>query len=122
MPVMSSGSARTDLDPLIARMQALKCREADSKLYQKRLLTLLPLIRNGADVNVTLPETKGNTALHYACAIGSWSITQWLVEHGADVNAVTNAGKTPLDCVGADNAKRIRELLISRGAKRSYEL
>lgn len=113
---------RSGLDPLIARMQALRCREADSKLYQKRLLTLLPLIRNGADVNVTLPETKGNTALHYSCAIGSWSITQWLVEHGADVNAVTNAGKTPLDCVGADNAKRIRELLISRGAKRSAEL
>ena len=113
---------RSGLDPLIANMRALRCREATSQLYQKRLLTLLPLIRNGADVNVTLTETKGNTALHYACGIGSWSITLWLVEHGADVNAVTNAGKTPLDCVGEDNAKRIRELLISRGAKRSSEL
>lgn len=113
---------RSSLDPLIANMRALRCREATSQLYQKRLLTLLPLIRNGADVNVTLTETKGNTALHYACGIGSWSITLWLVEHGADVNAVTNAGKTPLDCVGEDNARRIRELLISRGAKRSSEL
>lgn len=113
---------RSGLEPMIANMQALRCREAESRLYQERLLKLLPMIRNGADVNVTLPETKGNTALHYACGIGSWSITRWLVEHGADVNAVTAAGKTPLDCVGSDNAKRIRELLVSRGGKRSVAL
>ena len=118
----AGGEDRSTLDPMIANMRALRCREATSQLYQKRLLTLLPLIRNGSDVNITLPETKGNTALHYACGIGSWSITQWLVEHGADVNAVTNAGKTPLDCVGSDNAARIRELLISRGGRRSTEL
>ena len=110
---------RKDLQPMIDRMAALRCREASSALYQKRLLTLLPMIRDGADVDITLPETKGNTALHYACAIGSWSITQWLVEHGANVNAVTDKGATPLDCVGEDNAKRIRALLISRGARRN---
>lgn len=117
-----AGEDRSDLDPMIARMKALRCRQETSALYQKRLLALLPLIRNGADVDMTLPETKGNTALHYACGIGSWSITQWLVKHGANVNAQTNKGKTPLDCVGDDNAKRIRELLISHGAKKSSEL
>ncbi len=110
---------RSDLQPMINRMAALRCREATSALYQKRLLTLLPMIRDGAPVDLTLPETKGNTALHYSCGIGSWSITKWLVEHGANVNAVTNKGKTPLDCVGADNAQRIRNLLISRGAVHS---
>ena len=110
---------RKDLQPMIDRMAALRCREATSALYQKRLLTLLPMIRDGADVDVTLPETKGNTALHYACGIGSWSITQWLVEHGANVNAMTDKGATPLDCVGDDNAQRIRALLISRGARRN---
>lgn len=73
-------------------------------------------------MDITLPETKGNTALHYACGIGSWSITKWLVEHGANVNAVTDKGSTPLDCVGEDNAERIRALLISRGAKKASEL
>ena len=100
---------RSSLDPLITNMRNLRCRDADSKLYQKRLLTLLPLIRNGADVNVTLPETKGNTALHYSCAIGSLSITKWLLEHGANPGAVTDKGKTPLQCVGSDN----REAIIS---------
>ena len=116
-----AGQTHEDLQPMIDRMRALRCREASSALYQKRLLTLLPMIRNGADVDITLPETKGNTALHYACAIGSWSITQWLVEHGANVNAVTDKGSTPLDCVGEDNAQRIRALLISRGAKKAAE-
>ncbi len=117
VPVMVED--RSDLQPMIDRMAALRCREATSALYQRRLLTLLPMIRDGAPVDLTLPETKGNTALHYSCGIGSWSITKWLVEHGANVNAVTNKGMRPLDCVGSDNAQRIRALLISRGAMRS---
>lgn len=110
--------SRSSLDPLIARMAALRCKHADSALYQKRLLTLLPLIRNGADVNITLPETKGNTALHYSCAIGSLSITKWLLEHGANPNAVTDKGATPLQCVGADNRAAIIQALRSYGAVR----
>ena len=103
------------LDAMIDRLRALKCKSADSALHQKRLLALLPLIRNGADVDVTLPETKGNTALHFACALGSWSITQWLVEHGANVNEKTHRGATPLDCLGEDNAARIKKLLQKHG-------
>ncbi|MBR2126267.1 MAG: ankyrin repeat domain-containing protein [Akkermansia sp.] len=109
---------RSSLDPLIARMAALKCKHADSALYQRRLLTLLPLIRNGADVDITLPETKGNTALHYSCAIGSLSITKWLLEHGANPNAVTNKGATPLMCVGSDNRNAIIQALRAYGAVR----
>lgn len=111
-----SSDGRADLDPLLARMQALKCKHADSALYQKRLLVLLPMIRNGEDVNITLPETKGNTALHYSCTIGSLSITRWLLEHGANPNAVTDAGATPLMCVGSDNSTAIRKLLRQYGA------
>lgn len=107
---------RSSLDPLIARMRALRCRHATSALYQKRLLTLLPLIRNGAHVDITLPETKGNTALHYACAIGSLSITRWLLENGADPNARTNKGADPLTCVGSDNREAIIQLLKQYGA------
>ena len=103
------------LDVMIKRLRALKCKSAESALYQRRLLALLPLIRNGADVDVTLPETKGNTALHFACALGSWSISQWLVEHGANVNARTHRGATPMDCLGDDNAARIKKLLQKHG-------
>ena len=113
----SGGVDRSSLDPLIARMAALKCKQATSALYRKRLLTLLPMIRNGAHVDITLPETKGNTALHYSCAIGSLSITRWLLEHGANANAVTNAGATPLQCVGSDNRAAIIQALKAYGAR-----
>ena len=110
-----SESDMEQLDVMIDRLRALKYKSAESALYQRRLLALLPLIRNGADVDVTLPETKGNTALHFACALGSWSISQWLVEHGANVNAKTHRGATPMDCLGDDNAARIKKLLQDHG-------
>lgn len=116
-PRPSYHNDRSSLDPLINRMAALRCRYETSALYQRRLLTLLPMIRNGAHVDITLPETKGNTALHYSCAIGSLSITRWLLEHGANPNAVTHKGATPLMCVGADNGPAIRRLLRQYGAR-----
>lgn len=103
------------LDAMIERLRALKCKSAESALYQRRLLELLLLIRNGADMDVTLPETKGNTALHFACALGRWSISHWLVEHGANVNAKTHRGATPMDCLGDDNAALIKKLLQKHG-------
>lgn len=116
-PSTSYADSRSDLDPLIARMAALRCKHAISALYQKRLLTLLPMIRNGADVDITLPETKGNTALHYSCAIGSLSITRWLLAHGANPNAVTHAGRTPMQCVGHDNRAAIIQALKAHGGQ-----
>ena len=107
---------RSDLQPMIDRMAALRCREESSKLYQRRLLMLLPMIRDGADVNITTLETKGNTALHYAVAIGSLSITRWLLEHGANPNAVTDKGASVMQCVGSDNHQQITSLLRQYGA------
>ncbi|MCQ2371875.1 MAG: ankyrin repeat domain-containing protein [Akkermansia sp.] len=108
---------RSDLQPLIDRMAALRCKHESSKLYQKRLLMLLPMIRDGADVNITTVETKGNTALHYAVGIGSLSITKWLLEHGANPNAVTDKGASVLQCVGPDNRQQITDLLEQYGAR-----
>lgn len=87
------------------------------KLYQFRLMTLLPMIQEGSPVDVTTVETKGNTALHYACGMGRIDIVEWLVNHGADVNKRTDKGATPLDCVsGGYNAAEIRRLLTQHGA------
>jgi ankyrin repeat protein len=89
------------------------------KLYKKRLTMLLPMIINGADVNVTTTETKGNTALHYAAGMGYYDLVEWLVNNGAEINRKTNRGKTPLDCVGNDPGNRIRNFLKNRGAVKS---
>lgn len=110
------GDYRGDLQPLIDRLGSTTMRQESSRLYQHRLMTLLPMIRDGAHVDLTLPETKGNTALHYSVALGSVSITRWLLQHGANPNAVTDKGASVLQCVGSDNGVTIRNMLIEYGA------
>ena len=96
---------------IIAGLEALDCKSAGDILYRKRLLTLLPLIQMSGDANMTLPETKGNTALHYACSLGHEALVEWLVNHGANTEAVTDKGATVDACVGGKNAKNIRHIL-----------
>lgn len=102
-----SQEALEELKPLYERMSNLKCREAESAKQQQGILLLLSRIQEGAGVDVTLPETNGNTALHYSCGIGSLGITQWLLKNGADPAAIGENGKSPLQCVGRDNREKI---------------
>lgn len=112
-----SDEALEALKPLYDRLAKLKCKQAYSTLCQKNLLMLLDCIRNGEDVNCTIPETKGSAAIHYACALGSVSITEWLLKNGADPNAKTAKGADPMTCIGSDNRAAISKLLKQYGAK-----
>lgn len=96
---------------IIAGLEELNCTSASEKLYRKRLLTLLPLIQMSGDPNTTLPETKGNTALHYACSMGHVKLVQWLVSHGANTKAVTDKGATVDACIGGKNEKVLKGIL-----------
>lgn len=51
------------------------------------------LLANGADVNAH--GKHGFTALHYAAAAGNTSFVSFLLTHGADANAQTDARQTP---------------------------
>ncbi|WP_407809560.1 ankyrin repeat domain-containing protein, partial [Staphylococcus aureus] len=43
------------------------------------------------------PQTKaGYTPLHVACHFGQINMVRFLLQHGADVNAITSHGYTPL--------------------------
>lgn len=95
----------------IIEIEKMRPRDSLSRLYRQRLLALLPLVHQGDDVNITLPETKGNTPLHYACALGDAELVEILLDWGADPTAVTDKGKTPMDCVGNDEAGNVRKLL-----------
>lgn len=53
-------------------------------------LTLL-----GVDVNA--PSVDGTAALHTAASLGSRGVVQYLIDQGADVNAVDSWGNTPLN-------------------------
>ena len=49
----------------------------------------------GNDPNAA--NSRGNTALHGTAFGGLTSVTQLLADHGADLNVVNKAGRTPLD-------------------------
>ena len=65
---------------------------------------------------------RGRTALHCAAKAGFARVAEALIEHGADVNALNDAGQTPLDDVehAAPSIDRepVRRLLVSHGARR----
>ncbi|MBR2125322.1 MAG: ankyrin repeat domain-containing protein [Akkermansia sp.] len=99
------------LGELVRELEQRQYKTAVERLYQKRLLTLLPQIMEGADVNSVLPNANGTTALHNACGLSHVEIVQWLVNHGADLNARTAKGASVETCVGGPNAKAINAIL-----------
>jgi len=53
------------------------------------------MMATGLDIRAT--NEKGETALHGAAARGADVVVQYLIDHGADINAKTKNGLTPLD-------------------------
>lgn len=99
------------LADILSRLEGAKYRSSTDKLYQKRLVSLLPIILMTGDVSTTSPDFKGNTALHYACGLSDVELVKWLVEHGADLQAYTEKGASVDACVGGKNAARIKAIL-----------
>lgn len=99
------------LGVLVRELEKRTYTSAVERLYQKRLLTILPQIMEGADVNATISNANGTTALHNACGLSHVEIVQWLVDHGANLNAKTAKGASVDDCVGGPNANAIRAIL-----------
>ena len=99
------------LGELVRELENRQYQTAVERLYQKRLLTLLPQIMEGGNINNVLSNSNGTTALHNACGLSHVEIVQWLVNHGADLDAKTAKGASVDDCVGGPNAKAIRSIL-----------
>lgn len=55
---LGNGGNREQVQQYLNVIQNYRATDSTMKLYQKRLSMLLPMIINGADVNVTTSETK----------------------------------------------------------------
>ena len=95
----------------IAALQGRSYSNAVLRLYQKRLLFMLPLIRDGEDINTTKGNDNGSTALHTACGIGDAELVEVLLACGADPSIKTAKGASTELCIGCDPGGRIRKLL-----------
>jgi len=62
------------------------------------------------------PDGRGDHPIHHAARNGDARIVRLLIEHGADVNAVTDHGHTVLYCAGGHGHLETLQLLLQRGA------
>lgn len=73
-------------------------------------------LANDPDSLYSTEGTLGATPLHQAAASGNVEIAQFLIESGADVNAMDMRGVTPLTmAMDADGSDEMIELIKSNG-------
>ena len=82
------------------------------------------LLIYGADVNAKITGTKseyadlsGFTPLHIAAVSNNAKVVTMLIEHGAEVNAETDDGTTPLAFAIEEDAQQAVKILRAHGAK-----
>lgn len=70
--------------------------------------------RQSNSYNIDERDENGASPLHRAVKNGSFGWVEWLIDHGADVNAQDNEGSTPLHLVAEGQDQNIARLLASR--------
>ena len=92
------------------------------------------LIEKGADIHITnsvsarsilspfppnktyLQQTHGSTALFYAAMSGEVLVVQYLVDNGAEINAINKEGDTPLMKAADFGNVAVVHYLVEKGA------
>ena len=71
-----------------------------------------------------MSNRQGQTTLFFAAQVGRAPVVRYLLEHGADVDVVDEAGRTPLDAArgngggrGGDGSEEVVALLESAGSE-----
>jgi hypothetical protein len=109
----------TDPDGMTALHWAVRPRRANGHDQPTRVTRLL--LEAGADVHAINPAEQEMLPLHHA---GEWGAAHpqqidLLLSHGADVNAKSGIGWTPLDYAIDRSRAAIAEYLKAKGAKES---
>jgi ankyrin repeat protein len=74
------------------------------------------MLEHGADANEVPPGFRPMTPLHVAANIGDADKCRLLLEFGAEIDAKTPDGATPIFFAAVWNHKQVCELLLARGA------
>jgi hypothetical protein len=73
--------------------------------------------------NIDPYDSYGQTPLHRACANSSFKAAKILIEHGSDVNALTDNNDSPLTILASQKKQDINllKMLLDLNAKREHE-
>ena len=73
--------------------------------------------------NIDPCDSLGQTPLHKACSTSSFRTAKLLLQYGADVNALTENGNTPIMMLAGQkkHSKKFFKLLLDFNAKRDLE-
>jgi len=92
-------------------------------LYQaaklKNMTLMILALANGAEANWQNPDHHGLTALHQSVASGSVSVTDFLLQNGANVNVKDESGRSALHQAALLGSTGHACLLLKRGADQS---
>ncbi len=98
-------------NPVASAEQGSRIPEAEERLAREAVVLAIEL---GGDVS--LANAAGDTALHAAASHGMESVIELLVEHGADLHAANERGRTPVDMAvfreGIAGAPLVRESTV----------
>jgi ankyrin repeat protein len=117
------GSGSTAVEDVPVTVDLVQAFRRGDEATLKQLFEASPALIHAADPG------SGMTALHWAAACLWEDFAAWLLDRGADVNARTKSGRTPLDLLGSEcdsksPARRqlvtdISQLLLRHGAERT---
>ena len=93
-------------------------KKYESKINSEELINaLLEAINRSTKEDVSYTDENKMTCLHFAVQINSADIVKALIEKGADVNAITDRGVTPLHlAIVKKQPEDIIKVLIENGA------
>ena len=98
-------------NPVASAEQGSRIPEPEERLSREAVVLAIEL---GGDV--TAASTSGDTALHAAASHGMETVIELLVEHGADLHAANERGRTPVDMAvfreGIAGAPLVRESTV----------
>jgi len=89
------------------------------RLAIKYAMASVNFIKPVANINpqINSKDNAEKTALHYAAQYNSVAVAQWLIEHGADINAENADGYTPLHYASTRfDGMEMAKLLVAYGA------
>ncbi|CAK9209241.1 unnamed protein product [Sphagnum troendelagicum] len=81
----------------------------------EKLLRLVE--RPGGVFSITQPDAGGYFALHWSALNNRFSVAEYLLQHGADVNAADVTAQTALHWTGVRGSIQVAELLLQQGAR-----